>query len=40
MPDYNPYPPGILPSDLSSETARVHREVDLIGTERSHGGTR
>ncbi len=27
---YNPYPPGILPSDLSSETARVQREVDLI----------
>src|SRR5271169_5181118 len=27
---YNPYPPGILPPDLSSETARVQREVDLI----------
>jgi cytochrome c peroxidase len=27
---YNPYPPGILPSDLSSETARVQREVELI----------
>jgi cytochrome c peroxidase len=27
---YNPYPPGILPSDLSSETARVQREVDFI----------
>src|ERR1700731_4745718 len=27
---YNPYPPGILPSDLSSEIARVQREVDLI----------
>lgn len=27
---YNPYPPGILPSDLSSETDRVQREVDLI----------
>ncbi|MGA8742821.1 MAG: cytochrome c peroxidase [Terracidiphilus sp.] len=27
---YNPYPPGILPSDLSSETGRVQREVDLI----------
>jgi cytochrome c peroxidase len=27
---YNPYPAGILPSDLSSETARVQREVDLI----------
>jgi cytochrome c peroxidase len=27
---YNPYPPGILPSDLSSEIARVQREVDVI----------
>ena len=27
---YNPYPPGILPSDLNAETARVQREVDLI----------
>src|SRR5260370_25425656 len=27
---YNPYPPGILPSDLSSEIARVLREVDVI----------
>jgi len=27
---YNPYPPGILPSDLSSEITRVQREVDLI----------
>jgi cytochrome c peroxidase len=27
---YNPYPSGILPSDLSSEIARVEREVDLI----------
>ena len=27
---YNPYPPGILPSDLSSEIARVQREVDLV----------
>src|SRR5260370_11693310 len=29
-PDYNPYPPGILPSNLSSEIARVLREVDFI----------
>ncbi len=29
-PIYNPYPPGILPSDLSSEIARVQREVDVI----------
>lgn len=29
-PAYNPYPPGILPSNLSSETARVLREVDVI----------
>src|SRR5229473_2155041 len=27
---YNPYPPGILPSNLSSEIARVLREVDFI----------
>jgi cytochrome c peroxidase len=27
---YNPYPPGILPSDLNPELARVLREVDLI----------
>ena len=29
-PVYDPYPPGILPSDLSSETARVLREADVI----------
>jgi cytochrome c peroxidase len=29
-PVYNPYPPGILPSDLDAETARVLREVDVI----------
>src|SRR6266446_6439015 len=29
-PVYNPYPPGILPSDLSSEIARVLREVDFV----------
>ena len=27
---YNPYPPGILPTNLSSEIARVQREVDVI----------
>jgi cytochrome c peroxidase len=27
---YNPYPPGILPSDLDSEIGRVLREVDVI----------
>src|SRR5260370_16826136 len=27
---YNPYPPGILPANLSTEIARVLREVDLI----------
>jgi cytochrome c peroxidase len=27
---YNPYPPGILPSDLNSEIDRVLREVDVI----------
>ena len=29
-PTYNPYPPGLLPSNLSSETARVLREIDVI----------
>ena len=29
-PVYNPYPPGIIPSDLDAETARVLREVDVI----------
>ncbi len=32
-PIYNPYPPGILPSDLPSELARVLREIDGIETE-------
>jgi len=27
---YNPYPPSIVPSDLSSEIARVLRELSLI----------
>src|SRR5258708_7795979 len=27
---YNPYPPGILPSDLVSEIARVRREIQVI----------
>jgi cytochrome c peroxidase len=30
IPIYDPYPPGILPSDLNSELARVLREVDFI----------
>jgi cytochrome c peroxidase len=30
IPAYDPYPPGILPSNLSSETDRVLREVDII----------
>ncbi len=29
-PVYNPYPPGILPSDLNSELARVLTEVNFI----------
>src|SRR5437868_4376471 len=29
-PVYNPYPPGILPSNLNSEIERVLREVDVI----------
>ncbi|HZW91678.1 MAG TPA: cytochrome c peroxidase [Candidatus Eremiobacteraceae bacterium] len=32
-PIYNPYPPGILPSDLPSELARVLREVDSVEAE-------
>jgi cytochrome c peroxidase len=32
-PVYNPYPPGILPSDLPSELARVLREVNGIEAE-------
>jgi cytochrome c peroxidase len=30
---YNPYPPGILPSDLTSEIARVQREIAGIEQE-------
>src|ERR1700730_8935219 len=30
---YNPYPPGILPTDLNSEIQRVLREIDFIETE-------
>lgn len=30
QPTYNPYPPGILPSDLAPETARVRREINGI----------
>ena len=30
LPDYNPYPPGIIPAYLESEIARVLREVDFI----------
>ena len=32
-PVYNPYPTGILPSDLNSELARVLREVNFIENE-------
>src|SRR6202166_2044984 len=32
-PVSNPYPPGILPSDISSELARVLREVNSIEAE-------
>src|SRR5260370_18530553 len=30
VPVYNPYPAGILPSNLSSEISRGIREVDVI----------
>ena len=33
VPPYNPYPPGILPSDLDSEIARVQREIQSIFNE-------
>jgi cytochrome c peroxidase len=29
-PIYDPYPPGILPSDIASEEARMRREVNGI----------
>src|SRR5438094_988248 len=32
-PPYNPYPPGILPSDLPQEIERVRREVRFIENE-------
>jgi cytochrome c peroxidase len=32
-PVYNPYPPGIIPANLSSEVARVLREVNFIENE-------
>jgi len=32
-PVYNPYPPGILPANLSSELARVLREIAVIENE-------
>ena len=32
-PAYNPYPPGILPSDLDSEIFRVRTEIKGIETE-------
>jgi hypothetical protein len=33
LPPYNPYPPGILPSDLDAEIASVQREVQFIFNE-------
>ncbi len=30
VPDYNSYPPGILPPDLTAEISRVVREVDVV----------
>jgi cytochrome c peroxidase len=30
---YNPYPTGILPADITTELARVEREVDFIEAE-------
>ncbi len=36
VPTYNPYPPGIPPSDLDSEIARVRRETQYIFNEALH----
>ena len=33
IPAYDPYPPGILPSDLNSEIARIQREMTGIFNE-------
>ena len=33
LPLYDPYPPGILPADIASETARVRREIRGIEQE-------
>ena len=33
VPPYNPYPPGILPTNIVSELNRVIREVDVIEAE-------
>jgi hypothetical protein len=33
VPAHNPYPPGILPSDLDAEIARLQREVQFIFNE-------
>ncbi len=38
VPPYNPYPPGILPSDLDAEIARVQREVQFIFNEALREG--
>ena len=32
-PVYNPYPPGLLPPDLQSETVRVMGEIDHLEQE-------
>ena len=33
LPPYNPYPPGILPSNIASEELRIQREVTGIENE-------
>ncbi len=36
VPIYNPYPPGILPSDLNAEINRVLREIAGIENRAIH----
>src|SRR5579885_2052803 len=33
FPTYSPYPPGLIPADIESETLRVQREIDHIEQE-------
>jgi len=37
---YNPYPPGILPSDLPSEITGFKAKFEASSTKFRHGGSR